>query len=284
MTQQRLQKIIAQAGIASRRKAEDLILSGAVTVNGQIADTLGSKADPELDYIKVNGKLIGRTIRKDYYFLVHKPQGYICTLDDPEGRPTVMQLVPEIKGLYPVGRLDYYSEGLLLLTNDGTLAHRLTHAGEHAPKIYEVKVQGCPEISWLNKMRQGLRLEDGTDLAPMKIQPLRKSDKTTNCWFQIELHQGKNRQIRKAFEMSGHQVMRLRRTSIASLSLRGLKPGQFRSLDPHEIERLKKTLNPSGPMKKNPGVKKDRNPADAFRSARKVRQQHGNKKKPSDGE
>lgn len=284
MTQQRLQKIIAQAGIASRRKAEDLILSGAVTVNGQIADTLGSKADPELDYIKVNGKLIGRTIRKDYYFLVHKPQGYICTLDDPEGRPTVMQLVPEIKGLYPVGRLDYYSEGLLLLTNDGTLAHRLTHAGEHAPKIYEVKVQGCPEISWLNKMRQGLRLEDGTDLAPMKIQPLRKSDKTTNCWFQIELHQGKNRQIRKAFEMSGHQVMRLRRTSIASLSLRGLKPGQFRSLDPHEIERLKKTLNPSGPMKKNPGVKKDRNPADAVRSARKVHQQHGNKKKPSDGE
>lgn len=284
MTQQRLQKIIAQAGIASRRKAEDLILSGAVTVNGKIADTLGSKADPELDFIKVNGKLIGRTIRKDYYFLVNKPQGYICTLDDPEGRPTVMQLVPEIKGLYPVGRLDYYSEGLLLLTNDGTMAHRLTHAGEHAPKIYEVKVQGCPEISWLNKMRQGLRLEDGTDLAPMKIQPLRKSDKTTNCWFQIELHQGKNRQIRKAFDMSGHQVMRLRRTSIAFLSLRGLKPGQCRSLDSHEIERLKKILPPSGATKKNPNIKRNEQPSDAVRSGRRVRLQKGNWKKLSDGE
>jgi pseudouridine synthase len=284
MTQQRLQKIIAQAGIASRRKAEDLILSGAVTVNGKVTDTLGSKADPELDFIKVNGKLIGRTIRKDYYILVNKPQGYICTLDDPEGRPTVMQLVPEIKGLYPVGRLDYYSEGLLLLTNDGTLAHRLTHAGEHAPKIYEVKVQGCPDISWVNQMRQGRRLEDGTDLAPMKIQPLRKSEKTTNCWFQIELHQGKNRQSRKAFDMSGHPVMRLRRTSIASLTLRGLKPGQFRSLEPHEMERLKKTLIPSGPTKKNPGAKKDGHPTDAFRSGRQVRLRYGNKKKLSDGE
>ena len=163
MPAERLQKIIAAAGISSRRKAEELITSGLVTVNGQIVTELGSKADPEVDSIKVNGRPLGGP-EHFVYVLLNKPKGYVATVTDPEGRPTVLDLVRGIKArLYPVGRLDYLSEGLLLLTNDGALAQKLTHASSHVPKTYLVKVSGKPTDAEISKLRGGIFLAGGND-------------------------------------------------------------------------------------------------------------------------
>src|SRR5271165_4516082 len=167
MPAERLQKIIAAAGIASRRKAEELITSGLVSVNGQTVTTLGSKADPEIDYIKVNGKPL-RGPERHVYLLLHKPKGYVTTVTDPEGRPTVLDLVRGVGArIYPVGRLDYLSEGLLLLTNDGELAQKLTHASSHVPKTYLVKISGKPDDAEVAKLRSGLFLP--AERSPLKI-------------------------------------------------------------------------------------------------------------------
>src|SRR5246127_1419202 len=196
MPAERLQKIIAAAGIASRRKAEELISTGQVSVNGQIVTELGTKADPERDHIRVNGKLL-RGAERHVYLLMNKPKGYVTTVSDPERRPTVMDLLHGIRvRVYPVGRLDYASEGLLLLTNDGDLAHLLMKAASSVPKTYVVKVAGTPSAEGIAKLRRGLTIStdrgERVKTAPAKVRSVRESD---NPWFEVTLKEGRNRQI-----------------------------------------------------------------------------------------
>ena len=252
MPAERLQKIIAAAGIASRRNAEKLITSGAVSVNGQIVTELGTKADIERDHIRVNGKLL-HGAERHIYLLMNKPKGYVTTLRDPEGRPTIMDLVRGIRvRVYPVGRLDYASEGLLLLTNDGDLAHRLMKAASHVAKTYVVKVAGIPAAEGLERLRRGLmisaeskfhpkglrrdnRKPERVKTAPTKIRLVRESD---NPWYEVTLTEGRNRQIRRMFEEIGHHVEKIKRVRYGPLSL-DVPPGEFRRLSIGEIEKLK---------------------------------------------
>ena len=239
MALERLQKIIAAAGIASRRKAEELIASGHVQVNGQVVTELGSKADPESDHVRVNGKLL-HGAQRHIYLLLNKPKGYVTTMSDPEKRPTVMDLIHGAKArVYPVGRLDYASEGLLLLTNDGDLAHRLMKAASHVPKTYVVKVAGTPKEEALTRLRAGISI--ATDEGKrVKTGPalVRVVKEAANPWYEITLVEGRNRQIRKMFEAVGHHVEKIKRVRYGPLTL-DVPPGKFRTLTPAEIERLK---------------------------------------------
>jgi 23S rRNA pseudouridine2605 synthase len=257
MPAQRLQKIIAAAGITSRRKAEELITAGLVSVNGQTVTELGTKADPEVDSIKINGQPLAGAERY-VYLLLNKPKGHVTTVTDPEGRPTVMDLVPGIGArIYPVGRLDYLSEGLLLLTNDGALAQKLTHASSHVPKTYVVKISGKPADSEIEKLRGGIFLPaDRTPLktregqlkanaaprrskavrtAPVRIKLVRDA---ANPWYEITLIEGRNRQIRRMFKQIGHDVEKIRRVRYGPLEL-DVEPGRFRHLTAQEVARLK---------------------------------------------
>jgi len=239
MPAERLQKIIAAAGVASRRKAEELITAGRVAVNGQRMTELGAKADPERDHIRVDGKLLGAPERFSYYIL-NKPKGYVTTVSDPENRPTVMDLVHGIKGrVYPVGRLDWASEGLLLLTNDGGLANSLMKAASHVAKTYLVKVAGRPEEGKVDKLRHGVSIaEKGgrrVRTAPAEIKLIREGE---NPWFEVTVIEGRNRQVRKMFEEVGHHVEKIRRVRYGPLSL-DVPPGEFRSLTPEEVSKLK---------------------------------------------
>lgn len=269
MAPERLQKIIAAAGIASRRKAEELIASGLVSVNGQIVTELGSKADIERDHIRVNGKLL-RGAERHVFVLLNKPRGYVTTVHDPEGRPTVMDLLRGLRArVYPVGRLDYASEGLLLLTNDGELAHGLMRAASHVPKVYLVKVAGKPDASGLEKLRRGLTIpaerkvhaarreyqaddtrsrKDGLaaefresrsqpriKTAPAKVRIVREAE---NPWYEVTLTEGKNRQIRKMFEEIGHHVEKIKRVKYGPLVL-DVPPGEYRHLSLAEVQKLK---------------------------------------------
>lgn len=241
----RLQKIIAAAGLCSRRKAEELMTAGRVTVNGHTVTELGSKADPEHDHIKVDGKLlpVQRSANKTY-LLLHKPKGYVTTVSDPEGRPTVMDLLRKAKPavserVYPVGRLDWASEGLLLLTNDGELANLLTRAASHVPKTYLVKVSGKPEESDLAKLRAGVSIATGnegrrTRTAPAKI---RLAHNAPNPWYEITLIEGRNRQIHRMFENIGHRVEKIKRVRYGPLEL-DVEAGRFRPLTRGEVESL----------------------------------------------
>jgi len=239
MPAERLQKIIAAAGVASRRKAEELITSGRVLVNGQPVTQLGSKADPEQDHIRVDGKLL-RAPEHFSYIVLNKPKGYVTTVSDPENRPTVMDLVQGVKGrVYPVGRLDWASEGLLLLTNDGALANSLMKAASHVPKTYVVKVAGVPDEAKLDKLRRGVSIaEKGgrrVRTAPAQIKLIREGD---NPWLEVIIIEGRNRQVRKMFEEVGHHVEKIRRVQYGSLSL-DVPPGEYRSLTLEEVAKLK---------------------------------------------
>ena len=260
MPAERLQKIIAAAGIASRRKAEELIAGGLVSVNGQTVTELGSKADLAHDRIKVNGKPIGAPERQ-VYLLLNKPKGYVTTVTDPENRPTVLDLVRGIRTrIYPVGRLDYASEGLLLLTNDGELAQKLTHASSHVPKTYLVKVSGQPEAEQIEKLRRGVAL--GPERAPLKTpigkasgaEPRRRSQamktapariqllrEAANPWYEVSLIEGRNRQIRRMFEQIGHRVEKIKRVRYGPLEL-DVEPGKFRHLTGKEVAQLRATV------------------------------------------
>lgn len=236
---ERLQKLIAQAGIASRRHAEELITGGEVTVNGQIITTLGAKADPEQDHIKVRGRLINPRLdaRKKVYVLLNKPKGYLTSLADPEGRPLISELFPTSLGrLHPVGRLDFNTEGLLLLTNDGDFTNFITAARNKVKKIYEVKVKGVPTEKAIERLRRGVILDDGVRTAPVQISATGVT--TSNAWFEIVLHEGRNQQIRRMFEAIGHSVVKLRRSAIGSLRDEKLAPGQWRLLTSSEVTRL----------------------------------------------
>ena len=239
MPAERLQKIIAAAGIASRRKSEELITSGRVVVNGQVVTQLGTKADPEQDHIRVDGKLLHGPERYTYVAL-NKPKGYVTTVSDEKKRPTVMDLVQKVKGrVYPVGRLDWASEGLLLMTNDGTLANALMKASSNVAKTYVVKVAGQPDETKLDKLRHGVSIaEKGgrrVRTAPAKIRLIREGD---NPWLEVTIIEGRNRQVRKMFEEVGHHVEKIRRVQYGPLA-RDVPPGDWRNLTLLEVAKLK---------------------------------------------
>ena len=239
MPAERLQKIIAAAGVASRRKAEELITAGRVVVNGNVVTELGTKADPEQDHIRVDGKLLQGPERYTYIVL-NKPKGYVTTVSDEKKRPTVMDLVTKVKGrVYPVGRLDWASEGLLLMTNDGTLATALMKASSNVAKIYVVKVAGQPDEGKLDKLRRGVSIaEKGgrrVRTAPAKIRLIREGD---NPWLEVTIVEGRNRQVRKMFEEVGHHVEKIRRVQYGPLAL-DVPPGDWRNLTLLEVAKLK---------------------------------------------
>ena len=230
----RLQKILSQAGIASRRKAEELILGGRVKVNGKIVKELGTKADPLRDQIEVNGSLI-RPAKQRITVLLNKPGGVITSMHDPEGRPTVRQLLASVPArLYPVGRLDYHTEGLLIMTNDGDLAQRLQHPSHDIEKIYLAKVRGLPDDKSLQKLRKGVTLE-GRRTRAAKIRVL---ESRNNSWLEVRLQEGRQNQIRKMFQIIGHPVMKLKRIAIGGLRDSRLRPGEYRILSQKEIDKL----------------------------------------------
>ncbi len=232
--EERLQKILAAAGVASRRACEAIILEGRVQVNGVTVMELGTKADPARDEITVDFLPITR--ESIVYILMNKPKGYVTTVKDDEGRPTVMALLHSIEArVYPVGRLDFNSEGLLLMTNDGALAQRLTDPESHVPKVYLVKVHRTPKNETLDEFRGGFRL-DGRRLKPCGIEVFEKAD---NPWLKVTLVEGKNQQIRKMFAAVGHPVSKLRRIQFGPLDDPYLKPGTWRFLTAQEIAALK---------------------------------------------
>jgi len=275
MALERLQKIIAAAGIASRRKAEELIQAGLVSVNGAVITELGSKADPDTDSIRVNSKLLEGPERHEYVAL-NKPRGYVTTVSDPEGRPTVMELVRSKARLYPIGRLDFNSEGLLLMTNDGSLAHKLMKAASHIPKTYLVKVAGQPGEDQLRRLRAGVSIAEERDpgrrvrTAPAQIRVIKEAD---NPWLEVTLHEGRNRQIRKMFEEIGHHVEKIRRVRYGPLEL-DLTPGESRPLSAKEVSSLEQATHPEARRPRtgqgNRGLGEDRRPAKRpeFRSER----------------
>ena len=239
MPTERLQKILAAAGIASRRKAEEIIAAGRVALNGAIVTEQGTKADPLVDLITVDGKPLKRA-QPFVYFLLNKPKGYVTTVSDPEGRPTVMELLGELKErIYPVGRLDYASEGLLIMTNDGALAQKLTKAGSHIPKTYLVKVSGKPNENAIQKLRAGISipLEDGRRVktSPAKI---RLYQDVENPWYEVILIEGRNRQIRRMFLEVGFLVEKIKRVQLGPITL-DVPPGKFRPLTKSEVFQLK---------------------------------------------
>src|SRR5271157_3455199 len=236
MAEERLQKILSHAGVASRRHAEQLIAEGRVSVNGAAITELGSKADLDRDHIKVDGKLL-RPPKHLIAIALNKPHSVMTTVSDPQGRPTVMDLVRGIKErVYPVGRLDYASEGLLLLTNDGELANAITSAATHLPKTYVVKVNGALTVDQEKKFREGVPLE-GRRTMPAGLKLLRSAE---NPWYEIKLFEGRNHQIRMMFKHFGKLVEKLRRVRIGPIDLGSLKPGEFRQLSGEEVQKLKR--------------------------------------------
>jgi pseudouridine synthase len=236
---ERLQKLIATAGIASRRHAEEMITAGQVTVNGKLVTELGTKADPTKDHIKVRGRLINPLLeaREKVYVLLNKPKGYLSSVSDPEGRPLVMELVPQSLGrLHPVGRLDFNTEGLLILTNDGDFTNFVTAARNRVRKVYVVKVKGVPSESSIERLRNGIKLDDGVRTAPAEIKRIDESD--NNAWFEVVLREGRNQQIRRMFDSIGHPVVKLRRIRIGFLTDEPLPPRKWRLLSTAEVSRL----------------------------------------------
>jgi 23S rRNA pseudouridine2605 synthase/16S rRNA pseudouridine516 synthase len=236
MALERIQKILARAGIASRREAERMLLDGRITVNGRVVDTLGSKADLMTDHIKVDGKRVAH-VEPNITLLLNKPRGYVSTILDPEGRPTVMDLLKKVKyRLYPVGRLDFDAEGLLFLTNDGRLTYHLSHPKFSVPKTYWVKVSGFPDESKMGRLLRGIMLEDGRAEA-LSLRILRKKEK--NCWLEIIVAEGRNRMVKRMFSGIGHSVLKLKRVQFGPIRLGSLPSGEFRYLTAEEIKKLK---------------------------------------------
>lgn len=234
---ERLQKVLSKAGVASRRGAEQLITTGRVCVNGKKVTELGIKVEPEKDRITVDGKRLVE--EKLVYILFHKPRGVVTTLADPQGRKTVIDFLQDIpQRIYPVGRLDYNTDGLLLLTNDGELAHALTHPSKEITKIYIAQVSGIAPEEKLDLLRAGIKLEDGMT-APAKIEIVEYDYERKLTVLRFTIHEGRNRQIRRMCEKIGFLVKQLRRTEFAFFTLAGLKRGQYHQLTMQEVEQLK---------------------------------------------
>lgn len=231
----RLQKIISQAGLASRRAAENIILEGRVEVNGQVIRELGGKYDPELVEIRVDGKVISAP-EAHVYYLLNKPKGYVSTASDERGRRTVLDLLPEVKErIYPIGRLDMNTEGLLLLTNDGELMNGLLHPRYEVQKTYVARIATELSEAALKALREGVKLEDGLT-APARVRVLETAPGRTRV--EITIHEGRNRQVRRMFKAVGHEVLALKRTAFAGLSLEGVRRGEHRALTEEEIRSL----------------------------------------------
>jgi len=238
MAAERLQKILSQAGVASRRHAEQMMREGRVTVNGAVVTELGSKADLECDHIKVDGRLV-RPPKHLVYIALHKPDQTVTTVSDPQHRATVMELLRGVKErVYPVGRLDYHSEGLLLLTNDGELANVVTSAATHLPKTYLVKSNGALTADQEQQFRDGVPIS-GQRTLPAGLRLVRSAE---NPWYEVRLVEGRNQQIRLMFKHFGRLVEKLKRVRIGPIELGPLKPGQFRYLTGEELDKLKRAL------------------------------------------
>jgi len=230
---ERLQKVLSRAGVASRRAAERLILDKRVTVDGETVHELGTRADPVENDIRVDGVRV-KPPQGPVYLLLNKPRGVVTTRRDPEGRATVMDLVPRVAGLFPVGRLDVTTEGLLLLTNDGAFAERVAHPRYEVPRVYHAKVHGIPEAETLARLRRGVRVEN----QKLTADRVRVLEADNNAWLEITLHEGRQHEVKRLLEAVGHPVSKLRRVAIGPLTARGLKVGEFRSLTPREVRRL----------------------------------------------
>jgi len=238
MAEERLQKILSRAGVASRRKAEQMILEGRVAVNGAVVTEMGSKADLDRDHIRVDGKLL-HAPKHLVYIALNKPTNCVTTVTDPQGRGTVMDLMHGVKErVYPVGRLDYHSEGLLLLTNDGELANGITSAATHLPKTYLVKVNGALTTEQEQAFREGVPVE-GRRTAPAGLKLARRAE---NPWYEVRLFEGRKNQIRMMFKHFGRLVEKLKRVKIGPLDLASLKPGEFRHLTREEVDQLRKAI------------------------------------------
>jgi 23S rRNA pseudouridine2605 synthase len=262
MELERLQKIIAHAGFASRREAEAMIREGRVTVNGKVVTELGTKAYPGRDHIKVDGKLITRA-ETHRYILLYKPREVTSTVNDPEGRKTVIDLVKGVRErIYPVGRLDYQSEGLLLLTNDGDLAYKVSHPKHGSVKTYHVKVRGVPEERIIGKLERGITIE-GKRTVPCEISRMKTTGRSTgrgedegNTWYEVRLREGRNQQIRKMFKAVGHPVSKLRRVAIGPIADPKLSAGEWRELTKHEVKMLATLQEMPKPKRRAPAKKK----------------------------
>lgn len=263
----RLQKFIADCGITSRRKAEQLITQGRVTINGEVVMELGTKVDPKNDIVLVDGHLADLAAVDQVYLMLHKPRGFVTTLNDPEGRETVMDLVKDVtERIYPVGRLDYLSEGLLIMTNDGEVANMIMHPKFNVQKVYEVKVFGSVTETILNKLRAGAYLEEGF-VKPTSVRVIKQLP--TKTWLEFRLNEGRNREIRRLCEAVGLTVDKLKRLAVGNLTIEGVAPGKYRLMSKSQLLNaiglnedgtLKKVLNAEGfvSSKKTIDLKKKR--------------------------
>ncbi|MFA9556099.1 pseudouridine synthase [Evansella sp. AB-rgal1] len=236
---ERLQKVIAQSGITSRRKAEQLMEEGKVFVNGKKVTELGTKVDSNKDEIVVNGIPIDK--EEPVYFLLYKPTGVISSVNDDRGRKVVTDFIPTDKRIFPIGRLDYDTSGLLLLTNDGDFANKLMHPKSKVYKTYIAKVEGMPLRETIKKLEKGIQLEDGKT-APAKVKVSRSDKSKNSSIIEISIHEGRNRQVRRMFDAIGHPVIKLKRETYGFLGLKGLNAGEFRELKPHEVKQLRELV------------------------------------------
>jgi 23S rRNA pseudouridine2605 synthase len=250
---ERLHKVMAQAGLASRRHSEELIQAGRVTVNGRVVTELGTKVVPGRDIVEVDGRPLGKA-EEMIYILLNKPKGYVTTLFDPQGRPKVTDLLGEAiaQRVYPVGRLDYDTEGLLLLCNDGQLANSLMHPAREIKKTYIAKVRGVPGPAKIRALEEGIELEDGPT-APAEVK-LIAANGPNAATLSIRIHEGRNRQVRRMCEAIGHEVIHLKRTTLGPLHLRDLMPGQFRELTDRELKDLKGAVGMKQPVNRGARV------------------------------
>jgi 23S rRNA pseudouridine2605 synthase len=275
MQLERLQKIIAHAGFASRREAETMIREGRVTVNGRVVTELGTRADASHDHIKVDGKLITRP-EPHRYILLYKPKEVMTTVEDPQGRKTVIDLIKGVRErIYPVGRLDFHSEGLILLTNDGDLAFKVSHPQHGSVKTYNVKVRGVPEQRLIDKLQRGITI-DGKRTLPCEIARMKttgRRDDEGNSWFEVKLREGRTQQIRKMFQAVGHPVSKLRRVAIGPIADSKLGPGDWRELTKGEVKLLAtlKEPAPKVPRRTSTRPASKKKPATAAKSPAKKR-------------
>jgi 23S rRNA pseudouridine2605 synthase len=245
--EERLQKILARAGIASRRGAEKVMAEGRISVNGQVVRVLGTKADVARDDVRVDGVRL-RPPAPPVYLVLNKPKGAVATRHDPEGRTTVMDLVPRVAGLFPIGRLDVTTEGLLLLTNDGDFAERVAHPRYEVPRVYHAKVHRVPNADTLARLRRGVRVE-GERLAADRVRLIEADN---NAWVEVTLHEGRTHEVKHLLEAVGHPVSKLKRVAFGPVTLKGLQPGEYRQLTPAEVQSLSGGRTRRAPRERRP--------------------------------
>jgi 23S rRNA pseudouridine2605 synthase len=249
MAQKKIQLILRDAGLASRREAEEMIRAGSVTINGQIVEDPAALVDPETDHIKVNGKLLKPTDTKKYYYLFNKPRNVVCTMKDPEGRPCLGDLIKSLKRtLFSVGRLDFDAEGLMILTNDGSLAQKMSHPSNKMPRTYLVKVRGNPDKDVLGSIKKGMSIGEGDRLGEVSWTVIKRQKTTT--WIKLVLFEGKKNEIKRVFFRLMHPVRKIRRIAFGPFKLGSLPVGDWRPLTPAKTTQLASLISPDSPRPK----------------------------------